>query len=96
MTIKTDILYETRMEGTHDRWGTCMSWLFAIADYIEHTLYDEVPPEWEYKSSPLGANDEAYEYQLLCKLEPTLDDLKPIMGILYRYRGLLELAGHSY
>lgn len=90
-----DILHDDRSEFKYDPWGSCMGWLFAIADYLSEQG-EPVPDEWRFRQAPGGADKESYSFQTLQELSPTMQTVQRLGAILWRYRGILERAGRSY
>jgi len=88
--------YEFRMGDTYDGWGSCMGWLFALADYLMFELDECVPDEWEFSPSMGGANEESYEFESLQELKPTLEVCEQFGALLWRYRAKLLIAGKDY
>ena len=89
------LLHEVRMNGFYDGWGTCMAWLFALADYMADMGRD-IPDEWRFIQSPMGSDTDSYEYQTLLEMYPSEDDCNRLGAILWRYRGLLIHTGKDY
>jgi hypothetical protein len=48
-----------------DPYGTAMSWWFATCDVLHFNTDTPVPPSWDYSPSPVGADTECFEYELL-------------------------------
>ena len=96
MEFKRSIIYEIKQDGLYDGYGTCMSWLFAIADYITSTLGEDTPEAWEFSQSIMGADEESQEFKVLMELQPTLEQLLPIAAILWRYKSMLTSANKDY
>ena len=90
------LIYEFKINGLYDGYGVTMAWLFALADYVTFDLYSEAPSDWEYKAALSGANDEAWEYQVLVDFAPTEKQLGYFMKLVYRYYLLLIAAGKDY
>lgn len=94
-------LFEFRMNADSDEWGTTMSWMFAICDYLTDGNV-EVPREWEFRQSPFGSDTEAYEYQIIDEIFIHSDDddktqtLIHAGDILVRYAHLLKSLGKDY
>ena len=78
----------------YDKWGNCMSWLFAIADRLSEC--GAVPDEWEYRQGMGGIDSESWEYQTLVEFDADEETLLKFGGLLWRYRGMLDAAGESY
>lgn len=83
-----------------DPWGSTMGWCFAIADVVTEIDASQVPSEWEFRQSPMGANTEAYEYQEILETMrdsgASLYDLIDAGNVLTRYAAQLKLAGMAY
>jgi len=95
-TPHDQLKYEFRMGDMCDGWGSCMGWMFALADYITFNLDDCVPDEWEFSPSSMGANDESPEFETLKELKPTIEDCEKFGAMLWRYRAKLIVAGKDY
>ena len=93
---KKELLHEVRMNGLYDGWGVSMGWLFALCDYITTDLDDYPPSVCQFRQSPMGADDESYEYQTLQECKPSLDVCIEVCLLLNRYCDLLKLAGKDY
>ena len=93
---KKELLHEVRMNGLYDGWGESMSWLFALCDYIQTDLDECVPAYLGFRQSPMGADEDSYEYQTLQECKPSLDTCLKVCAILNRYCDLLKLAGKDY
>jgi hypothetical protein len=83
----------------YDAWGSTMEWWFAIADVIAGIDASQIPSEWEFRQSPMGADIESYAYQeivaTMCS-GATLEDLLAAGNILFRYAAQLKLEGMDY
>lgn len=78
--------------GDGDAFGWVQGWRFAIADYQYHVLDENVPG---FRPGIMGP-DYTFEYEELCELAPTSDELKYASQILERYRRWVGLAGRDY
>lgn len=88
--------FEFRMGDTFDGWGSCMGWLFALADYITFDLDACVDAEWDFTPAMGGADEESSEFETLQALKPSLDDCEKFGALLWRYRAKLIIAGKDY
>lgn len=95
-TPHDQLKYEFRMGDTFDGWGSCMGWLFALADYLTFVLDADTPSEWEYTPSPCGADDDSYEFQTLRELNINITTCTQFGAVLMRYRAKLIVAGKDY
>lgn len=91
-----DLCHEFRLTNDGDSWGTCMAWLFAIADYQMFELDVGPDPQWEFRPSPMGPNTESFEYQALVELEPAQDVLERFGASLWRLSSILKEHGKDY
>ena len=85
---------ETADKG--DAWGSCMGWLFALADYMTFDAGEEVPQDWHYRPAMGGPALESYEYGELLELKPDGDTLQAFAAKLWRLRGILKAQGRDY
>ena len=91
---------EFKLTNDGDDWGNVMAWLFAIGDYITFDTDEYIPDSWQFKPSPLGANEDCFVYQSLRHFafegEITNADVLEFGKILIRVRDILERKGESY
>lgn len=94
MMTYQDLKSELRLSNDGDSWRTCMSWWFATAaELFERGVY--LPPEWQYRPSPMGAIDpDAYETPIVA--EAGDDDLLRFGRLLDRYSSKLKESGKAY
>lgn len=89
-----------------DAWGNAMAWAFGVAETLEYLGFP-VPPEMEYRCSPLGPvlerePDSFPDCEVLAYFdsEPypqaAADTIYRAGQILNRYLGVLDRAGLSY
>lgn len=84
-----------RESHSGDWWGSCMGWMFALADYmVESGL--EVPVDWEFHQSPFGADKDAYEYLELEAIAPDIESMKKFGRVLWRLHDKLKFLGRDY
>lgn len=86
---------EFRLGYSGDPWGHVLGWLFAIADEME-TNRNGAPVEWEFRQSPMGPDEESYEYCVLQQAPPSDNDLERFGNLLWRYRAKLKHLGKDY
>lgn len=82
-----------------DPWGSTMEWWFALADVISGIDASQIPSEWEYRQSPMGADTDSWAYQEIISEVcdgVTLEDLLHAGAVLTRYASMLKLAGMDY
>jgi hypothetical protein len=92
-----DLKTEFRLSNDDgDSWGSVMAWLFAIADEI--TFYRNptlnVPNEWEFRPSPLGADTETQTHKICHQAKDIA--LVKLGDTLWRYRAKLIVADKDY
>jgi len=63
--MNIDLKNEFKLTNDGDNWGNVMQWLFAIADYLTFETKECVPDAWQFRPSPLGADEESYVFQAL-------------------------------
>ena len=90
-----DLLQEVKIDGLYDGWGVCLSWLFALADYMSDQGLD-IPSEWGYIQGMGGSDQCCYEYQTLEEFDPDPETLVRLGAILWRYRSKLIQAEKFY
>ena len=95
MNIK-DLKTEMRLGDMYDGFGNCMSWWFALCDYMEFDISEPTPADWGYRSAMGGADTESYEYQTFQELKPDAGDCLAIGSFLEKYYNLLVAAGKDY
>lgn len=92
---ENDLLFEIRMGDVGDPYGLAVSYLFAIADYLTE-LGEHVPPEWDFRQSPLGPDTESFEWETLCELRTPPATALRVGQVLHRWITKLEIAGRTY
>lgn len=81
-----------------DKWGNCMAWAFALCDY----LYERglCPEYWEFQQSPMGSNEEDFQYEQISALvengDITVNDILNFSKVLYRYHNILISQDKDY
>jgi len=95
-TINETLKNEYKLTNDGDAWGNCMQWLFAICDYLTFETDECIPDEWQFKASPLGADDESYVFQSLKELSLPAREILEFGKVLIRLRDILEHKGLSY
>ena len=73
-----------------------MQWLFAIADYLTFETEECVPDAWQFRPSPLGADEESYVFQALKDFALPSKEVLHFGKVLFRVREILERKGESY
>lgn len=84
------------MHGDSDPWGTNISWMFALADYMWHWCGEILPG---YTSSiEFDMENVSYELQILLDIMDDWedDDLRQVYKVLSRYDDWLRAAGKNY
>lgn len=85
------------MHGDEDPWGTNISWMFALGDYMWYWCGEILP---DYRPSPIRFNmkDISYELQILVDTldEWEDDDVRQVYKVLSRYDDWLKAAGMNY
>jgi len=83
--------------GNGDPWGTNISWMFALADYMWYWCGELLPG---YRPSPIkfDMKDISYELQVLMDIldEWEDDDIRQVYKVLSRYNDWLKAAGMDY
>jgi len=79
-----------------DPWGSCMSWLFAVCDYLTFETDECVPDEWQFKPSLFGADDDDYHFQTLKELNLPSKDIMHFGSLLIRFNALLKRKNLDY
>lgn len=79
--------------GDGDVFGWVQGWRFALCDYLTFELGEHVP---EFRPSPLGPDEDAFEYEELLHLRPTRNEAYHALHVLDRYRIWVGLAGRDY
>lgn len=85
-----------RLTNNGDSWGNVMQWLFAIGDYITFRTDSRVPDSWEFRPSPLGANEECYIFQFLAEENLDTDSVLQFGNALMRVHDILVNQGRDY
>lgn len=86
---------EYRIQGSGDAWGSCMGWLFSVADYMADQEID-VPDDWGYRQAMAGPDRTTPEFEALADLAPSEADLLTFGGMLWRLRAIIKAAGRDY
>jgi len=94
--MNKDLKTHFQLSNDGDQWGNCMQWLFAVCDYITFEKDECVPDEWQFKPSPLGADEDDFNYQTLKELNITSKDALHFGNLLVRLRDLLQRKGLDY
>lgn len=99
--MKNELKTEWRLTyDSGDPWGSGMSWLFAVCDYLTFETNECVPDEWQFKPSPLGANEDCFYYQTLRHLAferyIAIDDVLHFGSLLVRFSSLLKRKNLDY
>jgi len=83
-----------------DPWGTSMSWMFAICDFLVLRRGVPVPKEWGFSPSPFGVDEDSMEFKELQFLNEdgiaTCDEILDFGKILWRYTRILKTQGKDY
>lgn len=92
------IMGEVRLsDDPYDPWGSNISWLFALADYM-WAINGELLPG--YTPSPMGVDlgDPSYELDMLFEVRSEFedDDVRRVYAILSRRDDILRMLGKSY
>ena len=96
MKINPILKKEYKLTSDGDAWGNCMQWLFAIGDHLTFNTNIPVPAEWEFRPSPLGADDDSYVFQFLREDHVAADDVLSFGHSLIRLRDILQSQGRDY
>ena len=93
MKESNPVIYEWKVQfDCGDPWGSAMSGLFPIADYL--TDCGECVPD--FQQSIFGSDTDDYFYQALVEIDASVDDCWHAFKVLSRYRDFCERAGLSY
>lgn len=76
-----------------DQFAWCQGWRFALCDYLTFEWGEYVP---DFRPSPMGPEEDAYEYEELTEIQPSPDECRYALRILDRYREWLRIAGRDY
>jgi len=95
MKLNKTLKQEYKMTYDGDAWGSCMRWLFAICDFLEFNR-SGTPDHWQYRPSPMGADEEDSSYQFLMDSEIPHEEIVEFGNCLIRLRDILEKKGESY
>jgi hypothetical protein len=79
-----------------DVWAECMGWLFAVSDYLTFDDGTGTPDKWQFRPSPLGPDEDSYEYQELQEIKPDTETLERFGNLLNRYSDILRARGMDY
>lgn len=83
-----------------DQWGNAMGFFFAVADYLCFDTDIPVPDSWGFRPSPLGPDDESYQYREIETLieagEITDQDVLRFGRILNRLTDIYRAKGIDY
>lgn len=91
-----DLVYEFKLNNSHDQWGNCLQWLFAVCEELYFNRGIDVPSEWQYRPSMLGASMDEAEYPSDVLKECSDDMLLRFGWILHRYADILKENGKDY
>ncbi len=84
----------------HDRFASCMEWLFTICHVIHHIYGQQsIPGHWEYRPSPLDTHIDFDEYRLISDHaldKSTLSELLAVGEFLINFRKMLTENGEDY
>ena len=84
----------------HDRFASCMEWLFTICHVIHHKYGRwSIPDHWEYKPSPLDTHIDFDEYELISDHRmdrSALHELLEAGEFLIEFREMLAENGEDY
>ena len=95
-TLNPILKTQFRLTSDGDSWGNAMQWLFAIGDYITFKTDSHVPNAWDFRPSPLGANEDCYVFQFLCDENIPADSVLEFGNALLRVRDILISQGRDY
>ena len=96
MTDLTRLKAEIRTDGFSDPFATCMSWLFAVAEVIHFEREIDVPPEWQYRPSPVQTEPEPDRLEVDLLRDEDDETVLALGRLLYRWSRLIEARGDSY
>lgn len=85
------------MHDDRDPWGTNISWMFALADYMWYWC-GEILPGYHPAPSKFDMRDISYELQILTDAldEWEDDDIRQVYKVLSRYDDWLKAADKNY
>jgi hypothetical protein len=91
---------EMKYTFSGDHYGNCMSWAFALCDYLCDIGESDKTTKWNFRQSPIGSDNESFEYQqieVMIENNPSLICcLREFNNILYRYYNYLIFKGKNY
>lgn len=92
-----DLKKEFNLFSDGDHWGETMHWWFAAAEeiYLNRDQL-EVPEDWRYHQSPLGAVNDPEDYATVAVQGSNDEDLMRFGMLLNRRARLLDHLGYSY
>lgn len=77
-----------------DAWGRCMTWWFALADYMyDHDMV--IPDEWEFRHG-LSSDVDSFEYSLLDEEGMTASECRRFGNALSRLARRIKSVGRDY
>lgn len=94
--MNKDLKTQFQLTSTGDHWGNCMQWLFAVCDYLTFETDECVPDNWQFRPSPLGADEDDFNYQTLKELDVPSEDVLHFGSLLVRFSELLKRKGLDY
>lgn len=77
-----------------DPWGSNISFMFALCDYITFELH--ATPALDFRASPFGPDSDNPAYQYLQGLNPTLADCEAALERFVAFDGLCRKNGLDY
>lgn len=80
----------------NDPWGTAMSALFGVCDYLEAECLQRCPAEWCFRMGAGGPDTDDYAYRALSALRPAASEVVRLGWLLHKVIHRLERAGYSY
>lgn len=93
MKIPRRFKEEFRWHNDGDDWGRCLSFHFALCDYM-HDRCMEVPDRWRYKRGLSSDKNECY--RVFSRLRYSESTLIHIGDCLSRLAEILSTLGRSY
>lgn len=84
------------MTNDGDSWGTCMSWLFSVCDWLyENGENGDLTDRLEYSPGAMGPACEGYDFDSLNEIGDQ-ESIEELGEILARWRSMLRAAGQDY